>query len=261
MPRHRLRQVAPLWLLLGLLGAEAGVARQDTQRCAEPPPAGFATLDAVNRDGPWVFDARTRSPLTAFGRQQSIPVRLDDGATAVGRILEAPCGREETCDPVDCGCLRIDRHRLEVAGARGDVRRADFWLPYGEVTIVPVDLVGGAGDELVVIRIPGRSAPPAGHEVKIWRLDGPAPRDLGPGIQIAGRFVTTPIGCAQWRRSVSIDVRAPKPRSLSMTAMLGATGCCVFDDDEQNRLEAVRRPALIKFDPSSGTYVLERDRE
>jgi hypothetical protein len=50
---------------------------------------------------------------------------------------------------------------------------------YGKFQIVPVDLVDGVGDELVVVRVPNHSSPPIRCDMKIWKLSAGASERTG----------------------------------------------------------------------------------
>ena len=53
--------------------------------------------------------------------------------------------------------------------------------------LVPIDLVDGSGDELVIVRIPGHASPPLGIELRIWKLGATFPVDLVEPLRVAGR--------------------------------------------------------------------------
>ena len=228
--------------------------------CTEAPPAGFKTFDEVAWEGPWVVDARKSAPLPSFTSFDApIPVRLDDGSRGTVRVTTHPCPKGEQCDPGDCGCFEYDRSLVEVLDARGQVlSKRELWSAYSLLTIVPVDVVGGPGDELIIVRVPGRAAPPLGHELKIWRLDGPAPMDLTTGsIMVARNLATSPVACARWRTRLSIDLASPKPRVISMRNELGSRGCCqILSADNRPSVDELRQDRRLRFDPARGAFAL-----
>jgi hypothetical protein len=229
-------------LALALLLLAAVVTAQSP--CTEPPPAGFKAFDARSWDGPWVFDAATSAPLPSFSKLDTpVPIRFDDGSAGAVRVIASP-GND-------------DQFRVDVTDARGQViGTGGLWAAYGLVTIVPVDLTGGSGDELVIVRVPGRSSPPSGNELRIWRLDAPAPADLvTDSIMIAQGFVTTPINCARWWGRLTVDRASPKPRGLSVQHDLGSMGCCrILRESGRPTVDALQRERRILFDATSGRY-------
>ena len=137
------------------------------------------------------------------------------------------------------------------------VSTRELWAAYGMVTLVAVDLAGGPGDELVLVRNPQRSSPPSGRDLKIWRLDRPAPVDLVAGhVDLASNFVTMPVVCARWQARISVDLSAPKPRPIAMRHELGSRGCChILPDDNSPSVDALRRERRLQFDAAAGRYV------
>jgi hypothetical protein len=249
-------------LRLSLVALVVSSATLVTQTpCTEPPPAGFKAFDAQAWDGPWVFDARTSAPLPSYSKLDApVPIRLDDGSRGAVRVIASPCQPGQPCETPDCGCLKNDRFRVDVTDARGQaIGSRILWAAYGLVTMVPVDLTGGPGDELLIVRVPAHSAPPSGNELRIWLLDMPMPADLvTDSIMIAQGFMTMPIHCARWWSRLSMDPAASKPRALSIQHELGSLGCCrILDDAERPTVAALRGERRIEFDAASGRY---RDR-
>jgi hypothetical protein len=128
---------------------------------------------------------------------------------------------------------------------------------YGKFQIVPVDLVDGVGDELVVVRVPNHFSPPIGYDMKIWKLGAAKAIELGGIERVANLLETQPIGCARWRTVVSIDRSAAKPRSIALRTDFGSTACCRIATEEADSIAVRRRGHLLRFDSSSGRYIVQ----
>src|SRR5688572_11096254 len=127
--------------------------------------------------GPWIFlqrgDGAAVPALTLWGDWAGGigQMRLDDGRIGNVSVKHATCKPPERCEPIDCGCLATDRYRVTVSDPFGAiVASTDVWAAYGDFHIVPFDLVDGPGDELLIVRVLGRSAPPKGHDLKILQI-------------------------------------------------------------------------------------------
>ena len=171
--------------------------------------------------GPWIFEQRGTSastPLTIrYNGRLSSPARIQlDGATvATLSVTPAPCGQGRECEPADCGCHGVDRFLLSIVQTNGtEVARTHLWAAYGTFDVVPLDLVDGPGDELMIVRVLGRSAPPNGHDLKILKVAAGRLVDLVEPVRIAGNLSGTPMVCGQWRSRVAVDGQARKPRPL-----------------------------------------------
>src|SRR6185503_3067040 len=105
----------------------------------------------------------------------------------------------------------------EVTDGRGGlVARMHLWAAYGKFQIVPIDLVDGPGDELLIVRVPAHASPPVGYDLKIWKIGQTKPVELGGSERVANLLITFPIGCARWRTFLSIDSTEAKPRSIAL---------------------------------------------
>ena len=168
------------------------------------------------------------------------------------------CAPSEDCEPFDCGCPleREDSYWIEGADERGRVvARMHLWAGYGKFQIVPIDLIDGPGDELLIVRVPAHSSPPAGYDLKIWKIGRTKPVEIGGSERVAKLFVSNPIGCARWRTFLSIDPTAAKPRSIALRTGFGSTPCCRIETEEPN-LAGMRRGQVLRFDAALGKYVV-----
>jgi hypothetical protein len=223
-----------------VLGAGSIGSTQISPDCREPLPAGFRPLDELNRKEPWLLPLR--------GSQT---VRLDDGATATIRVEPGPCTggdceRDRRSFEQDSFWITIDRPGREAA-------RIHAWAPYGELDVIPQDLVGGPGDELLIVRIRGRASPPLGNEARIVQLEGREARELGI-FQLGGNLVTQPVACARWRTRLAVDPDRPKPRELRLHTELYMMPCCRIDAESAAALERLRRGDRLRFDAKRRAY-------
>jgi hypothetical protein len=252
--------------LASSLSMGPAAARQQSI-CNEPVPPGFRPLDQFSWEGPWVFagvgPASTALPAVDNSNGQLVNgpmrIRLDDGSDGALRVESRPCGPLEDCAPYDCGCpLDRDSYWIVVADARGrDVARMHLWAAYGKFQIVPIDLVDGVGDELVVVRVPNHASPPIGYDMKIWKPGVAKPIEIGGIERVANLLGTKPIGCARWRTFMSIDRSAAKPRSIALRTDFGATACCGIAPEEADSIADMRRAHRLRFDSASGKYIVQ----
>jgi hypothetical protein len=234
-------------------------------------PAGFRELDADFWRGPWLFDRSgpTARALPAFhnalgeATNGSVPVRLDDGGSGSLRVESKPCAAADDCEPFDCGCpLENESYWLEVVDSQAkSVARLHLWAAYGIFDIVPIDLVDGPGDELVIIRVPAHASPPIGHDLKIWKLGPTKPVELTDPLRVAGVFETELIGCARWRTRLFVDLKEAKPRAVVLRSEFAATvtgfdtaAICRLEGQEAHRVAALRRQQVLRV--KSGKYRL-----
>jgi hypothetical protein len=195
------------------------------QPAAEQTPAGFAELTDVFWTQPWLVDQRG-SPVSSLRHTmhpssgEQIAIRLDDGRRGTLRVSAGSCATPAECEPFDCGCpLKDESYWVEIMDAEGvQIARQHLWAAYGDFDIMPVDLVDGPGDELIIVRVPGHSSPPAGHDLKIWQLRANKVIDLVGATAVAGLLESRPMGCARWRAQLIVDSAAPKPRALTQRA-------------------------------------------
>jgi len=187
-----------------------------------------------------------------------VRIRLDDGTDGALRVESRPCGPSDDCAPFDCGCpLERDSYWIAVSDARGrSVARLHLWAAYGKFQIVPVDLIDGVGDELLIVRVPNHSSPPIGYDLKIWKLGPAKPIELGGSERVANLLGTRPIGCARWRTFLSIDRTEAKPRSITLRTDFGSTPCCRIAAEEADLVAGLRRSHVLRFDAERGKYTV-----
>jgi hypothetical protein len=146
----------------------------------EPGTCPRVLFDGVNArgwEGPWVFSRGGSNPVPfpAIAHRSMeltdgpIPIRLDDGSIGTLRTESRECVPGDDCEPYDCGCTggAVESVWIEVRNLADQlVTRMHLWASYGDYQIVPVDLVDGPGDELMIFRIPNHASPPIGfrHE-------------------------------------------------------------------------------------------------
>lgn len=226
--------------------------------------SGLQSFDEVTWDGPWVFGVSgLTQPLPALDNSRGqrtngpVPIRLDDGSTGALRVESQPCTRPEECAPFDCGCaLEHDSYWIIVTGADGrTVARLHLWAAYGKFQIVPVELVDGIGDELLIVRVPAQASPPIGYDLKIWKVAAKTPVDLGGLDRVAGLLGARPIGCARWRTNLLIDQSQAKPRVIGLRHVLGSSTGCSIDPDEVSPIADMRRDRALSFDANRGRYM------
>ena len=231
--------------------------------CAESPLAGFRVLDDGFWKGPWVFDARRFEPFPAIAlpsgqtTTRPVPVRLDDGSVGTLRVEMRPCRATEDCTPRDCGCpLDDESFWIAITNAAGQrVARLHLWAAYRIFQIVPLDLVDGPGDELVIVRVPAHASPPIGHDLKIWKVGASTPVDLGGLEHVAGTLASSPFACARFQLGLSVDLTAAKPRAIALRPEFAASACCRLGPEAQSRLAALRGGQTLRFDVTTGKYV------
>lgn len=144
-------------------------------------------------DGPWVYrnSVKRRNAVRGIDHARgnllpvSRPIRLESGRQGTLRIEHHPCQPGERCEPGDCGCFGYDRFRLEIRNAHSQTLVTfDLWAAYGNFQCIPVDLVGGTGDELLILRQPNRGSPIFNYELIILKLEGNQLMELGRAEQV-----------------------------------------------------------------------------
>jgi hypothetical protein len=222
--------------------------------------------------GPWVLASGT--PLRGWhndGGQQlakaRVPIGLDDGSTGWLTVSQEPCTDVQRCGGSrdDCGCFEFDSYWITVRAADGHrVARLHLWAAYGIFDVVPVDLVDGRGDEIVIVRVPAHSSPGTGPDLKIWKVQATQPIDLSPAdgagnaLPVAG-YVETMEGaypCARWRTRLVIDPESAKPRSIALRTDLGIyewqPDGCHLNDEGAARVASLRGAHRLRFE--NGRY-------
>jgi len=260
----RLRRLALLTVVAGVsFFAEANHTCAQ-EACAEPQPAGFRLITDVDPwDRPWAF-VRTAAGTSAppvfdhgWSRTPSpLDIRLDDGALGILSVVQRQCAKGEDCSPYDCGCTgRNESYWIEVHRRDGRlVARKHLWAAHDRFQIIAVDLVDGIGDELLIARIPAHASPPIGWDLKIWQVE-PRMSEVGNLPHLTRSFPTTPVSCAWWMATLTVESTAPKPRVISLRVELGRTGCCELMAAEK-LVADLRRRHTLQFDGVRQRYVL-----
>jgi|SRR5581483_11441456 len=206
-------------------------------------------------DGPWVFDAAADDqPLPRIHHPRasrsvnSIAIRLDDDTTGTLRVSPRPC-RDGECDD---GYIP-EEYRIDIVDARGRrIARTSLWAAYHVFDIVPIDLVDGPGDELIIIDLPAHSSPPPAPEAKIWRVGTGGTINLVAEreLLIGGRLRTAgpdAIPCAEWRARVFVNAHDPKPRPLRLRTDFAARPRCDVAAPGAEQLAILRRGKRLAF--------------
>jgi hypothetical protein len=179
-------------------------------------------------------------------------------------IVESkPCTAADDCEPFDCGCpLEYESYWVEVVDSQAKgVARMHLWAAYGMFDIVPVDLVDGPGDELVIVRVPAHASPPIGYDLKIWKLGPTAPVNLTETIKVADIFGTDLIGCARWRTHLFVNLDEAKPRTVALRNEFAATvaastnAVCRLFPEDTDRVRTMRLGQVLRVE--SGKYRLQ----
>jgi len=251
-------------IALALTGSANAFGQATPGRRTSRVPPGFHVLDDSFWKGPWVFSALNRSRIAlprlhnsfSEGELGPVPFRLDDGSTGTLRVESEGCN-----SPSDCAS---EGFTIAVDDANGrSVARFPFWAAYRDFDVVPVDLVGGIGDELLLIRRPAHAAPPFGPVLRIWKLGATAPVDLVESFSVAGYLATIggAIPCARWQIRLLVDPLADKPRPISMAGEFAADvsssdpmWTCRLNRQGADGAAALRRGESLSF--SDGQYRL-----
>ena len=126
------------------------------------------------------------------------------------------CLESEDCSPYDCGCTggELESVWVIVEDARHrTVARMHLWASYADYQIVPVDLIDGPGDELLIFRIPNHASPPIGFDVKIWKVGRRKAVELGSPERVAAHMPTYPFSCALYRTFFTVDMASGQTSS------------------------------------------------
>jgi hypothetical protein len=245
-----------------------------TFQTPEPGACPRVLFDGVNArgwEGPWVFSRGGSNPVPfpAIAHRSMeqltdgpIPIRLDDGTKGTLRTESRECGPGEDCAPYDCGCIggEVESVWIEVRNAADHlVSRMHLWASYGDYQIVPVDLIDGPGDELMIFRIPNHASPPIGFDTKIWKIGGTKPMDLHGFEHVAGHLPTFPFSCATWRTFMMVALKKPKPRSIGLMTELSASEDCRCYKESRNeiaQMNDIRLKSALRFDVRTRQYEL-----
>lgn len=184
-----------------------------------------------------------------------IAFKLDDGSVGSITAELAPPDIPAPQGPIQ----DFDSFIVRVRDARGRQMTAmPLRAAYGDFQLVPVDLIDGPGDELLVFRNDAHASPPTGYEMRIVSLGGPTPVELGSRDRVCNLFATRPIGCARWRQYVYIDTHAAKPRPLRLKGEVAAEPCCaiaIIDDPDIPTVTQVRTDHIMRFNVATHAYV------
>jgi hypothetical protein len=249
--------------VIAIVAAVSAALQQTSVRVdGQVSAAPFVTLDDVFWEAPWVYaqPGGRRTPLPHIDYSNDVmtgrrSVRLDGGGTGAVRIEPGPCTPADACAPPDCGCFAIDSYWIQVVDSDGsNVGRTHLWAAYGMFKVIPVDLVDGPGDELLIVRVPARSAPPAGHDLKILKLDGAKFVELVEPHRIARNLTGRPPGCVKWRTRLFIDTERAKPRPIVLRREFAAQAGCLLYDDAKDIVSNAKAEETLRY--SRGRYEL-----
>jgi hypothetical protein len=162
----------------------------------------------------------------------------------------------DECSPRDCGCISPGESYFIVAtnSSGAVVSRLHLWAAYNDFEVVPVDLIDGPGDELVVVRTVAHGSPRMGNDLKIWKLGEGQPSELlQPDFSVGAPTSTFPFACVFWRTDAVVDLSQPKPRSIQLRGRVDyRPPCCLESDDDVQELRTVLRGQVLRF--TNDTY-------
>lgn len=256
---------------LTVLGIAVGAEQLVVPRpCEEPGAAWFVDSDAVSWSGPWVFQSQAGKPsaLPWLGQRsgglrgrptsETVTVRFDDGRTGRLSIEAGPCRPSEACAPTDWSSYSPPEDSLWLVAtdtSGREVFRGHFWAPYELVEVVPVDLVDGPGDELLVVRTWAHASPSVGFALTVWKVGGARPIDLSPKVLVAARL---PSSETTWRADLTVDLTQEKPRTIELRRTFGALGCQPVKSEDRAEVNRLGRTETLVFDADKRSYVIRR---
>lgn len=220
---------------------KAGPPRRPSAR--KPPPlrqnvASLALADSYR--GPWMFDSRDRHwrPVKTIdnsylrARRGPLAIRLDGGRRGFVSIRQQACAGAADCSPADCGCFAEDSYMVRVTDDRGrKVAETQLWAAYGNYQLAAADLLGGDGDELLVVRQPNRGSPVYRYDLKVMRIGGKKIAEIGRIESICDWLYCC--GCSVWRDDVTIVGNA-KPYDLTLRRrVLQLNGCAEGEPEKE----------------------------
>lgn len=243
-----------LVLLFSLcIGGKPYGRHSQNESCKEPLPRGVKKLGRLNYRGPWVFEVGRRSNGALKGidnsdghlKKDKLKIRMDDGSLGTLIVEQRECQPGEDCAPFDCGCFANagDSYWVHVKDARGrKVTDFHLWAAYGNFQIIATDLIGGRGDELLVLREPNRGSPMYRYDLKILQLGRAKPIELGSIGYVCDWLDCC---CSVWRDNIYVS-GSGKPRRLILRREISAAPCCpgVKRTDEVGRRRVFRFSAL-----------------
>ena len=219
--------------------------------------------------GSWVFETRgtQRSAIGALdntqGSHQSvgpISIHLEDGTIGSISAIAGSCGPQDFCSGSrdDCGCFEDDSYWILISDANDrQIKRLHLWAAYGLFQIVPVDITGGPGDELLIFRVPAHSAPPIGYDIKIWQIDREMPLELANNEHVAGHLpaVAMAVSCSFWRTLFFVNPDTAKPHPLSLQIDVTVSPDCPASETALIKVDRLQPGELLRFDSIKGKYV------
>jgi hypothetical protein len=157
--------------------------------------------------------------------------------------------------------MQPDSYWIDAFNSKGQ-RKAHLhlWAAYGVFDVVPVDLIDGPGDELVIVRTPAHSSPPHPPDLKIWKIQSSRPRDLvvpsGQEKRFAGRLDSgdQAVFCANWRSLLFVNPDAPKPKPISLRVDLAAAPGGQLNSNGAAQWKRLNRELVLRY--KAETYQL-----
>jgi hypothetical protein len=258
--------------VLFVLAGSSLISSPQVQARKQQTGASSAVVERDVWQAPWVFETRgaQRRTLAALklnvnensSQIGKIPIRLDDGSLGALSVAAGPCGPNDACTGPrdDCGCFENDSYWIRIADRSGrQIKRLHFWAAYGAFQIVPVDIVDGPGDELLIFRMHARGAPKIGYDIKIWAIDQATPRQLANGEHVAAwlpiRKTTFAVPCVQWKMTFSVNPAMTKPRPLEIRIEVGAMAGCPAAEKTSIVIEELQPREALRFSLATGKYV------
>jgi len=189
----------------------------------------------------------------------SLPFRFDDGSIGRVSVETRGCAASDGCAPDTCG--PDDSVLFQVVDASG--QRVATWLrcaAYGAFSLVPVNLLGGSGDELMFVYRYARSSPPQGLDLTMWSLETREPRVISDTIRVAG-YLSTPCGalpCMRWQAQVALERDTRTPRVLRLRAAFTPFSESMAELDRRGQREAAALRAGPVLEYRGGRYRVAR---
>jgi hypothetical protein len=233
--------------------------------CKDPKAAGFVDRDDVSWSGPWVFQtvAGKQSPLPWVGerpadrsvrpKSEMARIQFDDGRTGGLRVEAGECKPSEACAPADWSSYSPpeDSQWLIATDTTGRVVfREHFWAPYGLVEVLPVDLIDGPGDEVLVIRTWAHSSPSVGFALVVWKVGAGRAIDLSAKV-LVGAWIG---GRSNWRADLTVDLTQQKPRTIELRRTFGLFQCEPVTSEDRAEMNRLGREERLVFDPRTRKY-------
>lgn len=229
--KGRFSEYVTFLLLIFSLALSAPILlRSQNDPCKHPLPRGFKTIKQISQNAHPVFEMTSNNWQAVNGLNNlhgdpkigPMAIRLDDGSQGTLTAQQKACKPGEACSPFDCGCFEVDSYWIHVKDAGGrKVANLQFWAPYGLFQILPVDLVDGPGQELLIFTLFQRGSGVRDEVMQIWKL-GKKPVPLADLIHVSGTYSY----CVPWRDKVYVST-SMKPCKLIIRRDVAADPCCV----------------------------------